>query len=121
VTDLSIVSRTINTSRVLELAGELDLATVETFRDLLRGLSLEERQQLVIDLTGLHFCDSSGIAALLSARARALAVHGEIMLAGVPNHLRRVLAVVGLDQMFPMYPTTQDAIEAWTHRNDSRH
>jgi anti-anti-sigma factor len=113
MTNLSITSADRGTSHVLALVGELELATVAQFREVLRDLSLNRSQQLIIDMTGLEFCDSSGMTALLTARARASAAHASIALAGVPSHLVRALTVVGLDQIFPSYATTTEAITDW--------
>jgi anti-anti-sigma factor len=53
---------------VLCLAGELDLATVGTVRARLREL---DDQPVVLDLSGLTFTDSTGLAFLLQERFRA--------------------------------------------------
>lgn len=113
MTELSITSANRGTSHVLELVGELDLANVHQFREALRALTLDQSQQLIIDMAGLDFCDSSGMSALVAARARTLAAHGAIALAGVPGHLVRALAVVGLDQLFAVHATANDAIAVW--------
>ncbi|WP_342751775.1 STAS domain-containing protein [Streptomyces cahuitamycinicus] len=61
-------------------------------------------QCLVLDLSGLAFCDSSGITALLAARQHALAAEADVVLAAVPANLMRVLILVGLDRVFTLRP-----------------
>jgi anti-anti-sigma factor len=64
---------------VLCLAGELDVATVAAIRARLREL---DGLPVMLDLSGLTFMDSTGLAFLLEERARAqrqgmsLRVHG---------------------------------------------
>jgi anti-anti-sigma factor len=53
---------------VLCLAGELDVATVGAVRARLREL---DDQPLILELSGLTFTDSTGLASLLEARLRA--------------------------------------------------
>ena len=113
MTELSSTTRTTVAGPVLELTGELDHHTAPQVRDLLPGLHVEPGQQLVIDLGGLTFCDSSGITLLIAARNRALAAHGTIALASVPAMVSRIFAIVGLTQVFTIHPTAQDAEAAW--------
>ncbi|MFJ7280328.1 STAS domain-containing protein [Kitasatospora sp. NPDC098663] len=54
----------------------------------------------VIDLSGLGFCDSSGITALLAARRHAQAPGARLDLACVPADTLPILVIVGLDQVF---------------------
>ncbi|MER6522897.1 STAS domain-containing protein [Streptomyces sp. NPDC001553] len=56
---------------LLRLAGELDLETGSAIRDAVRNC-LDNRPALLrIDISGVSFCDCSGIAALLWAKAEA--------------------------------------------------
>ncbi|MFD5200287.1 STAS domain-containing protein [Streptomyces sp. NPDC058375] len=110
---LTLSTRTTAAGTVMELTGELDHHTAPHIRDALPGLALRPGQQLVIDLKGITFCDSSGITALIAARNHALAADAAIALAALPEHLARIIRIVGLDQVFPAHPTAQDAEHAW--------
>ncbi|MFJ8197138.1 STAS domain-containing protein [Streptomyces sp. NPDC096152] len=114
MTQLTVHTRTTAAGPVMELTGELDYNSCSQVRELLPALTLQAGQQLVIDLAGITFCDSSGLTALLAARNHALAVQAGIALAAVPGHLIRVFSIVGLDQVFPAHPTAQAAEAAWT-------
>jgi anti-sigma B factor antagonist len=104
VSDLVTTTRTSGTGSVLTLVGELDLSTVGRVRTALDALALGPGRRLVLDLSGVVFCDSSGITALVVAHNRVRAVDAELVLAGVPDHLVRMLRVVGLDQVFTTDP-----------------
>lgn len=114
MTQLALHTRTTAAGPVVELAGELDYDSVSRLRELLPELTLQSGEQLVVDLAAVTFCDSSGISALIAARNHALAARAAIALAAVPGHLSRILGIVGLDQVFPTYPTAQAAEAAWT-------
>lgn len=115
---LTLRTRTTAAGTVMELAGELDHHTAPQVRDALPGLDLRRGQQLVIDLKGITFCDSTGITALIAARNHALAADAAIALAALPERLARILRMVGLDQVFPTHPTAQDAEDAWQTVSD---
>lgn len=114
MTHLAIRTRTTVAGPVLELTGELDHASCSQVRGLLPGLVLHRGQQLVVDLAGVTFCDSSGITALIAARNHTLAAEADIALAAVPHHIRRIFSMVGLDQVFAAHPTSRAAEAAWT-------
>ncbi|WP_217575536.1 STAS domain-containing protein [Streptomyces sp. GbtcB7] len=114
MTQLTVHTRATLAGPVIELSGGLDNNSAPDVRTLLPRLTLQAGQQLVIDLTGITFCDSSGITVLIAARNRALAARADIALAAVPDRVSRMLHIVGLDQVFPTHPTAQAAAAAWT-------
>ncbi|MEU3411897.1 STAS domain-containing protein [Streptomyces sp. NPDC006658] len=97
------------TGPVLEIIGELDYSNASELREQVAALTLRPGQRLVLDLAGMEFCDSSGITALLAARTHAHAAKADIALAAVPAHTLRVLGIVGLDQIFSLYPDRDTA------------
>ncbi|ROP55959.1 STAS domain-containing protein [Streptomyces sp. PanSC9] len=106
---LKITTRDATTGPVWEIIGELDYTTAPELLAQLPTLALQPGQRLVLDLTGMDFCDSSGISALIAARNHAHAEQADIALAAVPAHTLRVLRIVGLDQIFPLYPDSAAA------------
>ncbi|MFE9169819.1 STAS domain-containing protein [Streptomyces kebangsaanensis] len=105
MTPLNITHRDTAAGPVLHVTGELDHARATALRQRTERLALRPGQCLTLDLSGLEFCDSTGITALLAARQHALAAHADIVLAAVPPALLRVLTIVGLDQVFTLRPS----------------
>jgi anti-sigma B factor antagonist len=87
-------------------------------QDPLRHLALRTGDQVVVDLAGVAFCDSSGITALLAARNRALHDRATITLADVPTHVVTMLRVFGLLTVLPTAATAEAAVTSW---NGHRH
>lgn len=106
---LTIRHRDTATGPVLHVAGDLDFGQALELRGRLDQLPLSPGQCLVLDLSGLESCDSSGITALLAARQHALAADADIVLAAVPANLLRVLTLVGLDHVFTLRPDSSIA------------
>ncbi|KJK40666.1 anti-anti-sigma factor [Streptomyces variegatus] len=97
------------TGPVLHVAGDLDFDQAPVLHSRLDRLPLSPGQCLVLDLSGLEFCDSSGITALLAARQHALTTDADVVLAAVPANLLRVLTLVGLDRVFTLRPESSAA------------
>ncbi|SEF63821.1 anti-sigma B factor antagonist [Thermomonospora echinospora] len=97
---------------VLTVTGELDHHTAPRLRTALEEIELEAGSALVIDLSAVTYCDSTGITVLVTAYHRTQAEGASLALAGLTPDLTRVFTVVGLDQIFSFHPTAEDAVRA---------
>jgi anti-anti-sigma factor len=113
VSQLHITTRSTPAGPALALRGELDFHSAPQVREAVGRLTVHEGDQVVLDLSGLTFCDSSGITAFIVARNKTLEAKAGIALAGSPAHIVRVLRTVGLDQVFPLHPDVRSAETAW--------
>jgi anti-sigma B factor antagonist len=77
------------------VAGEVDLDNAAQLRDTLSELA-EETDHVVLDLAGLEFIDSTGLAALLAGHKRLEAEGGRLELQNPPRMLVKMLKLVGL-------------------------
>ena len=82
------------------LVGELDLVTVPGFEKRVESLREQGTRQLVLDLTGLAFIDSTGLSAFVSALKRYRADGGDIVLRSPSRATKKVLEISGLNQVF---------------------
>lgn len=93
---------------VLALSGDLDLlAAPEVYQ---RGShAVEDRHNLILDLSKVTFCDSSGFNALIRLRRRAEEAGGRLLLAAPPEQVVRLLALSGAQVLFPITETVDEA------------
>ena len=85
------------------LAGELDHhAARETMRSIAELLDEYLPRECALDLSGLRFMDSSGIAVILGIRRRMEELGGRLYLVNVPGQPRRVLEAAGIERLVPM-------------------
>ncbi|PDP88672.1 anti-anti-sigma factor [Glycomyces fuscus] len=103
---LNVTRRDTAVGPVLDVTGSLDYDHATTLRHEVRLLALDSDQCLSIDLSGLDFCDSSGISALLAARQHVLAAGADMVLVSVPANTLRIMTMVGLHQVFTIRPGT---------------
>jgi anti-anti-sigma factor len=83
---------------VLELGGEVDIASIEPLRDVLDAALAGAPRKVVFELRQLNFMDSSGIALLISAAQRV----GRIELRYPQPMVRRVIELAGLTSTLPI-------------------
>lgn len=99
---------------IVELWGEIDIATSPAMlRRLDSALSTaaQEHQRLIVDLSGVSFCDASGLGALVRVQRRARALNIPMCLAGPRPHVMKLLRITRLNRSLNVHPTLADAIE----------
>jgi len=83
------------------LTGEIDLANAEEFLILAQAMIAEcPEARFTIDLSGVTFIDSSGLAMLVRIRRAATDAGMDLRLAGTPPRVRQLLEITGLDEPF---------------------
>jgi anti-sigma B factor antagonist len=96
---LSIVVDATGPAPVLQLIGELDIGSAPALRQRLVEV-LTSDGDVVVDLSGLTFMDSSGISVLIVAHKRARDQGHRLTLRHPGGAVAKVLAVSGTDQVF---------------------
>src|SRR3954468_8045098 len=82
--------------RLLEVFGELDLATAPRLCAALDIARLQRVKRFAVDLTGVDFCDSTGLRALLGAAAEVRVARGRLAVCCLPGGaVSRLFDVVG--------------------------
>ncbi|MCX5397434.1 STAS domain-containing protein [Streptomyces sp. NBC_00102] len=107
---LFVETRTEGSSEVVTPVGELDHHTADLLREPLENAVENGRVRLVVDCSGLEFCDSTGLNVLLGARLRAEEAGGEVHLAGMLPVVARVFEITGAEAVFTVHDTVQDAL-----------
>jgi anti-sigma B factor antagonist len=77
--------------------GELDFASAATLSSALEATRPDGPRRVVLDLTGLTFCDAGGVTALLRAHRALRDGGGHLLIRGASGLPRRVLALTGVD------------------------
>ncbi|MFF9691116.1 STAS domain-containing protein [Streptomyces sp. NPDC014623] len=106
------VPHTDGTLAVIALSGEFDITTAPAVRARALDLIAAGHPDLVADLTGVAFCDSSGLGALVGIWRCAKDADGSLTLAAIPDRLGRLLSVTGMDTFLPAHPSTEAALAA---------
>src|SRR6476659_8751995 len=88
-------------TRILALRGELDVATVAEFRDTLNRLTEDESVSCVcVDLVLVTFIDSTGLMTLLNALRRMVRRDGRLVLACSNPTVLRLFEATRTDATF---------------------
>jgi anti-sigma B factor antagonist len=97
---------------VIAVTGELDLAVTDDLEAVLEGV--DENTDILVDMSGCEFLDSTGLAVLINARRVAKEAGRRFVLCAPGPQVARLLEVTGLDRGDVVAPTVEDALAGST-------
>lgn len=95
----------------------MDLVTSPVLRQRVHDAVADGRHSLVLDLSGVLFCDSSGVGVLIATRRLLRSCQGRLRLilpaqgAVDGSHVNRVLGALGVRRLFDVYPDVDAAVD----------
>jgi anti-sigma B factor antagonist len=106
--ELQLTEDDVDGTRAIKVRGELDLQSAP---DLCARLTAHRGERLLVDLSELEFCDSSGLRALICEAREAQIAGGELILVAPERAAgRRLLRMTGLEEAFGVHPDVQRAL-----------
>jgi len=98
------------TGTVVRLRDALDVATAPALRERLIGLLRPGMRLLVLDMSRVPSCDSSGLAVLIGAQRRARLLGIVLRLAAPSPAVAKLLRLTGLDRSLTICPDLSSAL-----------
>ena len=110
--DLDISTSTSDAHTVVRVHGEVDVYTAPQLRERLDQEIDAGRHDLVVDLSGVSFMDSTGLGVLVG-RLKLIRVNdGSLRLVCAHDRVLKVFVITGLDKVFEIFPTVDEALAA---------
>lgn len=73
-------------------------------------------KKLIIDLSQVEYCDSSGLSSLLFCERRMRENKGMVILAGVADKVLSLIKIARLDSLFKIFPSIEEALDLKTKK-----
>ncbi len=99
-------------THVIELGGEIDLYTAPEFKERMVELIDAGKKQIVVDLSGATFIDSTTLGVLVGGVKRLRPSGGALALVCTDQNITKIFEITGLDRVFPIHATRDEAIGA---------
>lgn len=96
---------------VITLEGEIDLSTSAKFKETVYEVIEAGKKDIVIDLNGLEFMDSTGLGVVVAALKKTRMEGGSIKLVCSKRNILKVFTVTGLDKVFSIYDNLQRCLD----------
>lgn len=97
---------------VIVLSGEVDIYTAPQFKECLLELLDSGVRRLVVDLSQITFIDSTALGVLIGGVRRVHSSGGAMTIVVTTRPVERVLSITGLDRVFSMHATRDEALAA---------
>lgn len=98
---------------ILRADGGIDSTNAEDVMSELTQLVESGIRKLVVDCSSLRHLSSSGVAALVRMHKKLATAGGHSKVAAVQGTVFRLLELTKLAELFEIYPTVEDALEAF--------
>ena len=108
---LELESRRADPFMVVAVSGDLELDTAEVLERHVEGRLTEGERRIVLDLTRVDFCDSSGLRVFVKLHRQVADQGGVLRLAGPAVTVRTVLELSGLDSYLSIYDSVGSATD----------
>jgi anti-sigma B factor antagonist len=95
---------------VLTVEGSVDIASSPELRGELRVAVEAQRSRIVVDMTGVSFVDSSGLATLIEALQGTNKYDGDLRLFGLTKTVMGVFQLANLHNIFAISDSREDAL-----------
>jgi anti-sigma B factor antagonist len=96
--------------RILELSGRLTF--VPTALKFLEQIRVETAPTVILDLSGVSFCDSSGVGALTQINMTFERENRRLALAAINEHVKYILRITRVLERFMVFTTVEEAEES---------
>lgn len=106
----SIAVGTLGDASIIEVAGEVDVATVSMLAKALGDAAHSGKGDLILDAQKLVYIDSAGIQTLLSTQQKLRANGRALAIVGCHGIFHKLMQVGRFDTRFPMYSTIDEAL-----------
>ena len=111
--DFALTEESLDAERhVVAVRGEIDLFTAPELKQKLTDAIEGGKSRIVVDLTDTTFLDSTALGVLIGAVKRLRSRDGALVIVNVDQNIAKTFEITGLDQIFTILSTRDDAIAA---------
>jgi len=102
--------RWVDKTVIVDVVGEIDLNTSSGFQRCLLEVLDASPERVVVNLSGVPYMDSSGVASLVKLLSRTRHGNCSLGLFGLTDRVRGIFEITRLDSVFDIYGSEQEAL-----------
>ena len=102
-----------NDIAIVAVEGEIDVETSPQLRERFDELLAQGEHNFVIDLGGVDFIDSSGLAAFVRLFKRVRIGEGDVKLCCIRPEILKIFELTRLNRVFDIFDTRAEAVESY--------
>lgn len=94
---------------IVRVQGEVDLRTSPELRGAFLELLEQRPGRIIVDLSDVHYVDSSGVGTIVELKRRAMRDRSEVILVGLQPRVRSLFEITRLEQFFTIAASVDEA------------
>jgi stage II sporulation protein AA (anti-sigma F factor antagonist) len=103
----------INKNLIIKLDGELDHHSSEEIRDEIdREIDQYGVKNIIFDLSGMNFMDSSGIGVVIGRYKKVSKMGGEVAVVNINSRVERIFKMSGLFNIVKKFESKKQAVDS---------
>ena len=99
-------------TQALEVIGEIDVYTSPKVKEIITELIEKGNYNLIINLEGVRYIDSTGLGVLIGALKRVREKEGCINLVCNNPQIKKIFNITGLVKIFGIFKTEEEALKS---------
>lgn len=107
---LNVSAQTRDGAIIVAPTGDIDLTGSPTLRNELRKFAAQRPVRMVVDLSGVSYMDSSGVATLVEAMQMTRRSNTKLVLCGMQDRVKSIFEIARLDSVFTITPDLESAM-----------
>ncbi|MCX3067990.1 MULTISPECIES: STAS domain-containing protein [Cetobacterium] len=112
-TNFEIIEKTVDDVRVIKVCGELDALVAPKLKERIAKQIELDINKFVIDFSDLVHINSLAMGILRGKLRVVRDLGGDIKLVGLNDHIKTIFEMIGLDELFDIYATEEEAIASF--------
>ena len=108
--ELSVSQTSAGSVPILAVSGEVDVYSAPALKDRIAELIQSGQTTLIVDLSEVAFLDSTGLGALVEARAETTEAGGSLPIVCSQERILKLFTITGLDGVFTIHPDVGAAV-----------
>ena len=105
---------------LVDVSGRLTSFEIGTLRDAISRLVKQGHKDIVLNLSGLQYLDSSGIGELARVYVSVVKQSGQMKVVGLSSKVEEILKITHLYQVFPEFPDEEAALKSFPENRPKR-
>ncbi len=98
---------------LLDISGRLTSYETGALREVISSLLKQGRKNIVANMSGLQYLDSSGIGELARIYVSIVKQGGQMKVVGLSSKVAEILKITQLYQVFPEFPNEEAALRSF--------
>lgn len=111
---MDIIEKAMGNVCIVKLIGRLDASCSSELKDKVTAMLDENKKNILIDLGGIDFIDSSGLGMLVNCMGSVTKTGGLFKISSLKEHPKSLLQMTRLDRVFDIFDDRDEAIKAFS-------